>query len=503
VAARVSVVIPVYNTVSYLPEALGSLAAQDLPTDAFEVIAVDDGSTDGSGALLDRWAQQAPHRRVVHQANSGWPGQPRNRGVDASTAEYVMFMDSDDYLGPETLRRLVSFADTHGSDVVVPKVVPVQGRRGRRWEPGVWVDVDLRRALISLMPQKLIRRSLLLEHGLRFPEGEVRLEDGIFMASVYLRARRVSLVADYDYYYLRKRAEGDNISSQQLQPEGYTDSIRQIGLIVRELCPDPALADDIVRDLYRRKALKVFNADRFLAYGPTLQLAWTQAVGALADVLVPVALEQQLDEPLRTRSALGRARDVEGQRAYASAHSDDGPPMSEALVASLLAGAPRGPGPLPGARLQVELTGLQTVPTALVLGGRLRLRGTPPERLDVALLLAHRQHEGARRELPVRTGGLDADGWQDWQAEVTPDQVVQLRRGLWDVLLRTPYGDLEQRVLLPDTGLPLPPPLPVPARDGALTVNEPSPGVRRLSLRVSGTRPWPLAHRPSRGRQGS
>jgi len=499
VTVRVSVVMPVYNTVAYLPEALESVAAQDLADDAYELICIDDGSTDGSGELLERWAAEHPGVTVLHQANSGWPGGPRNRGMDLATGDYVMFMDSDDYLGTETLRRLVTFADEHGSDVVIARLVPVDGRAGRAWAPGVHVDVDLRRALVTLMPTKLLRRSLLLEHGLRFPEGKVRLEDGIFMSQAYLLARRVSLLSDYDYYFLRQRQDLSNISHQHLEPVGYTSSIRTVGQIVRELCKDPEATDDIVLSLYRRKALKVFSPDRFLAYGPGLQLSWTESVGALADDLVPPALEQRLAAPLRTRSALARARDVEGQRAYAAASSDSGPPMSAALAARLQ--EQTGLQPLEGARLQVELHELATLPAGLVVRGRVRLRGGHAERLDPLLVLAHREPQWGRVELPVDAGEADDEGWQDWQVQVDPDHVTPVRRGLWDVLLRSPLGELQQQVHLPEQGLGPMPPLPVPARGGELrAVERPGPG--RLTLRLSGVRPGGGGRRPAPGRWG-
>ncbi len=139
----VSVVVPVYNAGKYLLPALESLAAQDLPADRFEVVAVDDGSTDGSGELLDRWAAEHPNVRVLHQLNSGWPGQPRNRGVDTSTGEYVFFMDADDLLAPEALRRMVEHADRWGSDVLSPRI----GTGGRRKTQRPWrrttPDADL------------------------------------------------------------------------------------------------------------------------------------------------------------------------------------------------------------------------------------------------------------------------------------------------------------------------------------------------------------------------
>ena len=123
----VSVVLPVYNTRRYLAECLDSILAQDLSPEELEVVAVDDGSTDGSGEVLDAYAERHPNLRVIHQENSGWPGRPRNVGRAASRGRYVFFADSDDQLAPSALRALYDFAVAHGSDVVVPKVVPLDG----------------------------------------------------------------------------------------------------------------------------------------------------------------------------------------------------------------------------------------------------------------------------------------------------------------------------------------------------------------------------------------
>ncbi len=325
VVLAVSVVMPVYNAGQYLHPALLSLELQDLPREQFELVAVNDGSTDGSGELLDRWGAQRPHVTVLHQANSGWPGQPRNRGVVASRGEYVFFMDADDYLGAQALRRMVQLARRWNSDVLSPKIVGVGGRGithrvGTQTTP----EADLLTVFDNLYPHKLFRRTFLLEHGLRFPEGRVRLEDAIFVSRALLLARRVATAGDYDYYCLRRRRDGGNISRSSLGGARYVESVRTICRTVRELCQDADLADSLVVSVYGRDALKVFRPDRFLRYSPKKRRACTRAVRALADELVPVALEERLPEPLRTRSRLARAGDVTGQLALARAHLDRG-----------------------------------------------------------------------------------------------------------------------------------------------------------------------------------
>ena len=102
---KVSVVVPVWNPGPNIQRCIDGLLGQTMPAGDYEIVFVDDGSTDGTGALLDDLAAQHPdeHVRVVHIPNSGWPGKPRNVGVSAARGEYVHFVDNDDTLAPEAL----------------------------------------------------------------------------------------------------------------------------------------------------------------------------------------------------------------------------------------------------------------------------------------------------------------------------------------------------------------------------------------------------------------
>ena len=103
---KVSVIVPVYNPGSNIDECISSLLGQSLPADEYEVIFVDDGSTDETPARLDELARTHENIRVEHIPNSGWPGRPRNIGIDLARGEYVYFVDNDDWLGSEALERL-------------------------------------------------------------------------------------------------------------------------------------------------------------------------------------------------------------------------------------------------------------------------------------------------------------------------------------------------------------------------------------------------------------
>jgi glycosyltransferase involved in cell wall biosynthesis len=215
-APDVTVVTAVYNTMPYLTRTLASLVAQSIGLDRLEVVAVDDGSTDGSGEELDRFAERHPDVvKVIHQPNSGGPAGPSNRGIEAATGRYVYFLGADDYLAPEALERLVGYADQHGSDVVIGKVVGANGRHiaqrlfGRNQPDLPVYGPDLRWAMANT---NLYRRDLLDRTGLRYVEGLPFGSDQPFMVEACVNARKVSVLADYTCYYAVAREERRNIS---------------------------------------------------------------------------------------------------------------------------------------------------------------------------------------------------------------------------------------------------------------------------------------------------
>ena len=112
---KVSIVIPVYNVENYLGQCLDSVQA--LTADV-EAILVDDGSTDGSGTLCDIWAAEDSRFRVVHQANGGLSAA-RNTGIQHSTGDYILFLDSDDFLDPEVTDTMLEAGLASGLKVLV------------------------------------------------------------------------------------------------------------------------------------------------------------------------------------------------------------------------------------------------------------------------------------------------------------------------------------------------------------------------------------------------
>jgi CDP-glycerol glycerophosphotransferase len=238
----ISVIVPVWNVEPYLRECLDSIIGQTIGLDRLEVIAVDDGSTDRSGAILDEYAARHRQVLVVHEPNSGGPGRPRNVGLDIATGTYVFFVDADDYLGPEALARLVAMAERNRSDVVLGRMVAV----GDRLMPTAAFRRTLDRAALAdvygtLNVLKLFRRDHLERLGLRFEESLAGAEDAPFTAHAYLTARRISVVADYDCYYCRSRPDSQTKRSPRADYVDHLERMeRRMLLLAAHRRPGPA-----------------------------------------------------------------------------------------------------------------------------------------------------------------------------------------------------------------------------------------------------------------------
>ncbi len=314
----VSVIVPVFNKAPYLPELLDSLRRQT--SGSFDVWLVDDGSTDGSERLCDETAAADARFHVIHQPNSGWPGRPRNVGIDVSESRYLFFADADDWCEPTLLADLVEFADEHASDVVLPAVIS-EGHSYTAREPVYQsaVDLDPREAFLSLTPHKLFRRAYFDALGLRFTEDRVPLEDGQLVARAYVGGGRISRFGDrLGYHYMGR--EGTNISYAPRDPLAHGRSVADI---MRSAGRVPGLADEIITDLYRRKLLRYLGPRYLPGMPPERQAAYVQATAEVAAEFISAPMESTLTAWPRLASRTARLGDTGISVALAQARAED------------------------------------------------------------------------------------------------------------------------------------------------------------------------------------
>lgn len=203
---RFSVIVPVYNVEAYLPACMESLLKQDCKD--MEILLVDDGSTDGSGMLCDGYETAYPEAvRVIHQENGGL-GAARNSGLREARGEYVLFVDSDDWLHPDTLSVLSRQIDEQDADMyifgfyyayehrIVPgPVSPLAGLPPFRLEVHPELLLEAPSAWM-----RLTRRSLWTENGFRFPN-RLWFEDLHTTGILISRCGRIAVLPDRLYFY--------------------------------------------------------------------------------------------------------------------------------------------------------------------------------------------------------------------------------------------------------------------------------------------------------------
>ena len=226
----VSIVIPVYNTKEYLEECVQSVITQTYQN--FEVLLVDDGSTDGSSDFCDELSGRDDRIRVIHKANGG-AATARNMGIETATGKYIMFLDSDDWLSEDAVATLVMHAEEHNTDVIrfnyVREFKEKQLiKRNTFMEERVYVGEECKavcRQILGLTGKELAhpenmnflascgfnmyKTSLLLESGARFiPIQETgSFVDGLFNFHVFMNVKRFEYI-DRHYYHYRKTNEG-------------------------------------------------------------------------------------------------------------------------------------------------------------------------------------------------------------------------------------------------------------------------------------------------------
>ncbi|MGH3735743.1 MAG: glycosyltransferase family 2 protein [Micromonosporaceae bacterium] len=205
---RLSVIVPVYDVEQHLTECLDSIFGY--PGGDLEVVAVDDASPDGSGAMLDAYARREPRLSVVHLADNRGLGGARNAGLDHVTGEYVWFVDSDDWLPEGSVAAVIDRLAAYRADLLVIEHADVYpGAAPARRPAGAALDGAAPPVRLAAHPKllrltqssctKIARRTLIADSGLRFRPGWY--EDCSFSHPLLLAAGTVDVLERVCYFY--------------------------------------------------------------------------------------------------------------------------------------------------------------------------------------------------------------------------------------------------------------------------------------------------------------
>lgn len=191
---KLSIIVPVYNAQPYLEKCLNSLVAQTL--EDYEIILVNDGSSDGSQAIIDAYAERYPKLIRALAVENGGQGRARNIGMEHASGDYIGFVDSDDWVDMTMFEKLYTAAETERADITICGIAEsLNGARGSLTiaQPGA-----ARLSLAGSCCNKLFRRGLVGET--RYPEG-LWYEDFSFSAKLLVKAERLAFVNEALYFY--------------------------------------------------------------------------------------------------------------------------------------------------------------------------------------------------------------------------------------------------------------------------------------------------------------
>lgn len=289
---NVSVIIPIYKVEKLLGECLDSVVAQTL--DNIEVICVNDGSPDGSADVAKAYTEKYDFVKLIHKENGGL-SSARNAGLEAASGRYVYFLDSDDYIEPDTLEVLMKRADEDDLDIVYFNACPffesklieknnqnyVNYYKRKGDYPGVYTGqtmFSMMRKNREFLPSaclQLFRKDLLTLNDIRFYPGIVH-EDNLFSFQCMAVAARVGYI-DRSFYHRRMRDESTvTVKKTMRNVEGYLVSYAEILAFMRdkevEASSFPEMSEYLYTSVFgngRRifRSLDVSNDDAYLNAG--------------------------------------------------------------------------------------------------------------------------------------------------------------------------------------------------------------------------------------------
>lgn len=223
---RLSIIIPAYNAEAYLQRCLDSIFSQEYRD--FEVIVIDDGSTDGTPTLLERY----PLVKIIRQENQGM-STARNRGIDEAKGEYILFVDSDDLLTENALATLAP--ELTGEDIIGFNAKKFHEATSEySYQPTIskpevsdgWTYFCHHRLLPTdihfvCIWQRAYRRAFLAENNMHFVDGLRRAEDDLFTTMAFLSAKQVKSIAGCLYIYTVRQGSITRSSDPRLDADSW------------------------------------------------------------------------------------------------------------------------------------------------------------------------------------------------------------------------------------------------------------------------------------------
>lgn len=220
----VSIIVPVYNREEIIKPCIESINSQTYDKSKWEVIFIDDASTDNSIDTIETLIDKSINYRILRRpVGSGNASAPRNEGIKASLSKYVFFLDSDDYVDHQLLENGMAMALRNDSDIVYVKMKGIGRNTAVRPFKIKFVDnadVQKNHLIRFLSIFKFYKVDLLIKNSIFFPPNVSVAEDQIFTVDALVKSDIVSIVADKDYYFLQGHGN-DHLSKKRVPLENF------------------------------------------------------------------------------------------------------------------------------------------------------------------------------------------------------------------------------------------------------------------------------------------
>lgn len=274
---KLSVIIPVYNAEKYLTHCLESVCKQNLDAFDYEVIIINDGSTDNSKDIILRFQKRYGNIIFIDQKNQG-VSVARNAALDIAKGEYITFVDSDDEIYPNSFRKIVQKLHDENLDIYYPLIESFTEEGMKKSE---LIMKEEARPQIGLLHQRrtfsptFYRKEII--GSIRFPINIALGEDTVFNTKIQAKAQRVlfSPIPYYKYYDRQKSLSKRGFSGKAI--EGFMDAIRDVRSFEKSHFPDDSQAKQYFEKVYRIFVTRIIE----LGVLPTLNSKYYQQMKSL------------------------------------------------------------------------------------------------------------------------------------------------------------------------------------------------------------------------------
>lgn len=202
-----SIVVPIYNVEKYLEECLDSLVIQDL--DLFEILCINDGSTDKSFEILKKYQLKYPDIIKVYDKENGGLADTRNFGIEKATGQYIGFIDSDDWVSKDMFSKLIDGMIKNDADIGICDYEEIYENEKKY----ISDSAEYKLLYESLVCNKVFKKTLFTENQINFPVG-LWYEDNAVTYKLLFVAKKIYKINESKYFYRRTR-EGSIMNSQK------------------------------------------------------------------------------------------------------------------------------------------------------------------------------------------------------------------------------------------------------------------------------------------------